>query len=125
MLIRNVTEDKINDALDTVNEQFDGNIRFKKFDAAGNTRSGDPKFIVTLTVNNSRSPGGRRSHSGRRVAAACWHVHGTFFDALPEECEIVAMGLKIRPGDPWQDRNIGSNWSPLYYSEACDCNGSW
>lgn len=129
MLIRNATEEQIRDALDQTNEDFDSNIRFKRLDAAGNTRAGDPKHTVTLTVNDSRAAGGRRSNKGRRIAAACWHAHGTFMDALPEDCEIVVAirtGREVkRPGDPWQDFNIGSDYYPMYYSEACDCNGSW
>ena len=129
MLIRNATEKDIRDALAETNEDFDNNIRFKRLDAAGKTRAGDPKHTVTLTVHSSKESGSRRSRSGRRIAAACWHAHGTFMDALPENCEIVTTigrGRETkRPGDPWQDANVGSDFYPLYFSEACDCNGSW
>ena len=129
MLIRNATENDIRKALAIANEEFEDNLKFKRLDAAGRTRSGDPKFTVTLTVKNSRELGGRRAYSGRRIAAACWHSHGVFMDALPEECEIVTtIGRNRetkRPGAPWQDANIGSMMYPLYFSEACECKDSF
>ena len=129
MIIRDATREDIDAALAEVNKLFNGNIRYRNIDLEGKTRSGGDRHRLTLTVNSSAGPGGRRSHSGRRIAAACWHVHGHFFDSLPEGCEITVASQdgkrKIQPGDPWEDRNIGSNWFPLYFSEACECNSYW
>lgn len=111
----------IRKALDQTNQEFEDNIIFKRFEFIGNTRDGIEKNRVTLTVKSSRDKGGRRGFTGRRVAAACWHVHGTFFDNLPDGTEIEANGDKLHAGDRWVDRNIGSLYNPLYYSEACDC----
>jgi hypothetical protein len=106
-------------ALAIVNGKYAGNITWKRFD--------DGRTInFTLTVKSSKAPGGRLGPSGRRVAAACWHVHGDFFDALFEVCPdavIVSMGKKITKDEGnWQDQNIGSAYLPFMYSEACDCN---
>lgn len=106
-------------ALAIVNGKYAGNITWKRFD--------DGKTInFTLTVKRSKDPGGRRSREGRRIAAACWHVHGDFLDALFQVCPdavIVSMGKKItKEAGNWEDRNIGSAYSPFMYSEACDCN---
>ena len=111
----------IKNALDQTNKKFDNNLIFKKFEFIGHTRDGMEKNQVTLTVKDSREAGGRRGFSGKRVAAACWHAHGTFFDNLPEGTEIIASGKKFYAGDEWIDRNIGSYCQPMYYSEACDC----
>jgi hypothetical protein len=102
MLAKNVSMSDLQFALDMTNREFGGNVRFKDIRQVGrNVR-------FTLTVNDSKGPGGRWNHTrSRRVAAACWHVHGTFFDYLPSHAVIVANGDKIRPGDEWQDRNIG------------------
>ena len=133
MLVKHVTREQLEATLAKVNEQFDGNIVFKRIQPA----RGHNRWNVTLTVLDSRGPGGRIGHSGRRISAACWHAYGTFFDNLPEHARYVAPVVvgydnwgrektkrqECQPGDPWQDWNIGSLMSPLYYSEACQCNG--
>lgn len=87
--------------------------------------------------------------SQRHIASACWHAHGVFFDALPRELWIYPDGRmlpalgeppvsaksakvmiksgpwRFAPGDPWNDRNVGSRMQPLWYSEACDCGSEW
>ena len=133
MLVKHVTQEQLEATLAKVNEQFDGNIVFKRIQPA----RGYNRWNVTLTVKDSRGPGGRISHSGRRVAAACWHAYSTFFDNLPEQARYVApeivgyddvgrevlMRRERRPGDPWQDWNIGNVGQIVFYSEACQCNG--
>lgn len=132
MLIKNVCADDIIRALETVNLEFDNNVTFNRFDAANAKKT---RFNVTLRVIDSRGKGARRSHSGRRMVAACWHVYGTFIDALPTHAIVnkptvtgynkwgreMIKRLDGKPGDEWQDWNIGSVMSPMYYSEACDC----
>ena len=83
-------------------------------------------FRFTLRVNSSKGPGAKTGWNGRRTVSACWHVHGHFFDALFRICPAAI----IRAGDQkitkeagnWQDRNIGSDFQPLMYSESCECN---
>jgi len=121
MLVKNVTVQDLESALERVNQNFGGNVRFRSVTPCGKN------IRFTLTVNNSRGPGGRLGHVNnkgvqRHIASACWHVHGEFFDALPPAAVIVARGKNIRPGDPWQDDNIGGTYHPLYFSEACDCD---
>jgi hypothetical protein len=112
----------IRDALEQSNKEFDDNLIFKRFEFIGQTRDKTDKYRVTLTVKSSKEKGGRIGHSGKRVAAACWHAHGTFFDNLPVGTEIiVGNSNKIYAGDRWVDTNIGSVYNPLYYSEACEC----
>jgi hypothetical protein len=116
MLAKNVSMSDLENALEKVNEKFEGNIRFKEIRQQGRN------IRFTLTVNSSRGKGGRWNHDkSRRVAAACWHAHGEFFDSLPDEAVIVANGEKIRPGDTWKDQRMGSLFCPVYYSELCDC----
>ena len=133
MLVKHVTREQLEATLAKVNEQFDGNLRFKRIQPA----RGHNRWNVTLTVLDSRGPGGRIGHSGHRISAACWHAYGTFFDNLPEQARYVVPVVvgydrwgrettkrqERQPGDEWQDWNIGSVMSPLYYSEACQCNG--
>lgn len=126
MLAKKCTESQLHEALEAINKQYADNIRFKRLDQQGRN------FRFTLTVASSKAPGGRlgfpdyNTGKQRHIAAACWHVHGEFFEALfsiNPEAEIVTASGKIdRTGGNWQDRNIGSLYRPLYYSEACQCN---
>lgn len=111
-------------ALDKVNQEYKGNVEFNRYpESLGFTRDGRPKMRLTLRVNDSHGAGARLSHQGRRMVAACWHVHGRFFMALPASCTIKAGPLTLTPASPWHDMNIGSQVQPLYYSEACGCGG--
>lgn len=116
MIAKNVTLDDLESALAKANEKFSGNLRWNRYpEKAGRG------YRFTLRVSDSKGPGARLGFSGRHMTSACWHAHGTFFDALPREAVVKAGELTIRPGDMWQDRNIGSMMQPLYYSEACEC----
>lgn len=132
MIIKNATRDEIYIALNEVNEVFDNNVRFNRFDVL-NKR--DTRFAITLKVADCRGKGARRGfpifkgfdkapdwEKRRHIPFACWHVHGTFFDSLPLDTEIRVKGEGLhRPKDPWLDRNIGTDMFPYYFSEACDC----
>ncbi len=123
-----VTTTDMENALRQVNVKYDGNVIWKRFEQNG---SG---VHFTLTVNRSTDKGGRLGQclttkgNRRHIAAACWHVHGDFFDALFDiqpDAYVRSMGRKItaQQGN-WQDLNIGSQMNPLYYSEACDCHAN-
>jgi hypothetical protein len=119
------------DALDKVNQDYDGNIVFKRGPELFGSmyhHNGRNKYIFTLKVADSSKAGARRSRSGRRIAAACWHVHGHFFDALfdldPDAVVKTSFtGNRTITADQgnWIDANIGNAWYPFYYSEACEC----
>lgn len=121
MVIKDVVYDDLLIALETASRMFDGNIVFKRIEPTNKART---RWTVTLGVRNSRFPGGRISYSGRRVAAACWHVYGTFLDALPPYARFRSPYTNgwMMPGEEWRDWNIGSRYRPLMYSDACDCN---
>jgi len=124
MLIRNVTIADCEKALAIVNDKHggNGNVVFRDIKIVSSPKN---SVRLTLTVRNSRGPFSRTSASmfnrGRRVAACCWHGYGFFMDALPKEAVIRVGNEKRRPGDKWVDRNIGSQMSPMFYSDACDC----
>ncbi len=125
MQVRNASRDQIQWALNLINTRYDNNIVFKRLDDDGLTRQGGEKWIVTLGVTNSANVGSKRSPSGRRIAAACWHAYGYFMDALPTGSEIVTStgnGRRVsKPGDKWQDWNIWSTYDPFMASAACNC----
>ena len=123
----NATQRELNYALHLVNKKYGGNIKFRNI-----TQISKNRIRFTLGVDNSHKPGSRTSWTGRRLAYACWHVHGDFFDTLfnigrdisPQKLIFVSsMGKKIDiNGGNWEDRNIGSYLRPFMYSEACNCN---
>jgi hypothetical protein len=120
MKFKNVTETELDKALEETNKQFEDNITWNNFKKVGR------QYIATLRVKNSRGKGAKRGYTGRHTIHACWHVHGVFFDELlkiQSETVIVSAGRTIdKNGGNWRDWNIGSLFTPLYYSEACACD---
>ena len=120
MEFRNCTQDDLQAALVKVNEKYGGNVIWNRSPERVGRR-----FRATLKVASSKGAGARRSHSGRRLASACWHAHGHFFEALfsiaPEAVVKSAGNMITRQSGNWQDSNIGSMMQPLMYSRACDC----
>ena len=114
------TKLQLDEALNCVNQKFDDNIQFKEFKQISSKR-----INFTLRVKNSSSPGAKIGHSGRKTIAACWHVHGYFFEYLFLQYPgivIISQGKKLKDNsDNWQDQNIGSYYRPLQFSEACNC----
>jgi hypothetical protein len=125
-MLTNASWDDLQHALLEINNtRYDRNIRFKKWRDEG-TR--EKRIRFTLTVVSSRGPGARRSGTGRRIAAACWHAHGHFFEALfrinPLAWVKVDRQGKIKITEDygnWQDCTIGSRAMPMMFSEACEC----
>lgn len=135
-MITNATLTELDAALRAVNKKYDNNIQWNRAPEGNVTR---PSF--TLRVKDSTKAGHRRgqpryeaktynygdvaTRPGRRLINACWHVHGDFFDALFKEnpnAWIRAGTQKItKERGNWEDRNIGSQMNPFYFSEACDC----
>jgi hypothetical protein len=125
MMAKNCTLLDLDRTLSQVNLKFDENIKFKRLESKGKN------ILFTLTVKDSRKPGSRTSasvfHHDRRVAAACWHVHGWFFEILFKvnpAAIVVSQGNKqiTKDSGNWQDWQIGPQIYPIMYSEACDCN---
>jgi len=125
MRISKTSREAIEKALAEVNEMFENNIEFLRFDRAN---AKGTIFNVRLKVKDSSKPGTlfsafrtRKDGEPCRTASACWHVHGYFHDALNPEAVIYSNGQKKRPGDPWVDWNAGSMLYPCMQSYRCDC----
>jgi len=132
VVIIGATREQIQAALETAGARFDDNLCWNREpEYMGKTRDKRAKYRCTLRVKDSHGKEARLGHPDyqtgkqRHMISACWHAHGTFYDALPEGTEIkvsTADGNRtIRPGDRWHDFNIGSVYRPMYYSEACEC----
>ena len=75
----------------------------------------------------------RRGFTGRRINAVCWHGHYAFMAALFErvpKTRLVSAAARYENKEDFDtfadrtgDRNIGSEYRPLAYRDACDCEG--
>lgn len=132
MLIRNVTKEDLEKALDAVNVKYNNNITWRNFQYEGPSRGGGNTYRVTLKTKDARGPGGAKGISRmiwgtgpEFTGSACWHVHGNFFASLfgiNPKATIRSRNKTIdESGGNWEDFNIGSQMSPVYASEACEC----
>lgn len=123
MKIIGASREQLEAALVTVNSHFHDNVRFAGIEQRQARRDGREVFLVTLTVNDSDEIGSARRNGRhgewKRLAHACWHVHGTFFDALPVGTEI-RTGVAFHAGDKWADFPVMLN-PVLKASHACNC----
>lgn len=123
MKAKHVTIADLETAMADVNRQYNGNLEFDRLEANGKSVN------FTLRVKSSSGPGHRLGFHGRKMAKACWHAHGDFFDALfavkPDAIVISRGGpgaVVTKASGNWQDCNIGSQVQPLLLSQACECN---
>lgn len=75
--------------------------------------------------------GARRSWSGRRIAAACWHAYrdvlAGVFEVNPNARVVTAMSKYVGLSGfhanypATANANIGSMMQPAYMPELCDC----
>lgn len=92
------------------------------------------------------SPYRRRSNSGRRVNAVCWHLHRDFFRSLFERAPDAIVETRLAPifdvnapqkptrytAENFESSfeetgsvNVGSTFDPLPMRGACDCPEGW
>jgi hypothetical protein len=92
-IVRRVSED-----------QYDGNVIVQ----ADAHELGPYRFVGGLAVESSRRSGARRSWTGRRTRAACWHVYRDVLTALfyeyPDALVCTPKGRLLKP-----ERIPGSN----------------
>lgn len=121
MIAKHTNEEQLENALARVNLRYENNITWKQ-----QPKLEGSHYRFTLKAKESDKKGGRKSPTGRKIGnAACWHVHGDFFDSLfrtNQEAVVVAQGrdITVSSGN-WEDKNIGSMNEPFMYSDACDC----
>jgi hypothetical protein len=124
MIIKNVNENDLLEALKRVNTYFP-RMRFS-YDTPELVSLYLHKWKVRLQTRWAGCPGTLLGVNGRkRMKFACWHSTGLFLDALPKEAVIYANGRKIRPGEPWKDWKRGQNYmgNDVMQSALCRCPG--
>lgn len=130
MIIRNATAAQLYEAVDLTSKDYNSNVRFKNGPDPVNQKGTGHR--LTLTVHASGKMGGRRSHSGRKVAAACWHVHRDFMRhlyRLAPDAVIQSALATYRGSEDFEntfeatgDRNMGSAFEPCAVRNACECD---
>ena len=127
MRLKGVSIAALSAIVETVSrELYAGNLTFKREpEINGN-------FLqFTLTVTKSADKGGRRSNTGRKIAALCWHGHRdimrALFAAYPNALLITAMARYDGRADFLDTYmatgrvNLGSIAAPLAARDACEC----
>jgi hypothetical protein len=130
MQVWNVSADCIGHVVAAVSSaNYDGNLIFKRLpEMVGRSVS------FTLTVQRAANPGGRRSHTGRKVCAACWHCHRDVMAAIMAivpKARIKTAQADYRGREDFNDKfestgynNCGSMMEPLDYRDSCECEDS-
>lgn len=120
MIAKNVTRQDLQTAAKNVD------VRIENYRPVGRRH----QFVLRL---NSSHAWQRYSHTGRRVAAVCWHGHRDFFRALfllaPLAVVTTCRNGKTRyDSETFEDvfpetgnGNIGSMFEPCAYRDACKC----
>lgn len=138
MIVTGITTEQFNEIVAKLNATtYGGNLNTEIGRIYSPTR-----FAGRVTVRESgarlfpkdksrTAPGARRSWSGRRIAAACWHAYrdvlAGVFEVNPDARVRTAMAKYIgREGflanyPETANQNIGSMASPAYMPELCDC----
>jgi hypothetical protein len=112
--------------------KFNGNVTLKSLSPIPATRRTTEGANFTLRVESSREAGARRSTSGRRLAAACWHAHRdvlrAIFDAAPN-ARIRSAFADYDGRDDFErsfpqtyHHNAGSVMMPASFGALCDCD---
>ncbi len=107
---------------------YDGNV--KAHDDAHAYRHG-MGYAGRIDVSDSRGPGARRSWSGRRMPAACWHAFRDVFAAVvdADPAAVIVTAIARYDGrDSFEatypdtaHHNVGSMAAPAYMPDLCDC----
>lgn len=128
MFVWGVTPTQLAKIVRTISaDKYEGNVIFKN----GPEMASSKKMTFTLTVKRGAQPGGRRAPDGRKVAAACWHVHQDImrelFSQFPQ-ARLKSMMADYRGKEDFEDNfpetawvNIGSEANPCYSGDACGC----
>lgn len=139
MIVTGITSDQYREIVRKVSDStYEGNLRAEVGREYSHTRFAGRVIVADSGARmfgqkiKQSAPGARRSWSGRRIAASCWHAHrdvlAAIFDANPDARVYTAMA-KYRGKQGFLDnypatanKNIGSMVQPAYMPELCDCD---
>lgn len=128
MLITGLTDSQLTTAKNIADSKYGGNIMMEL------TRLSNTRYRVKLRAVSSKVNGARRSWSGRRSIALCWHAFRDFM----VECFNINPNARIQTSmetyrgvDDFRDKyistartNIGSQAQPAFMPYLCECQQS-
>lgn len=123
-------------ALAAVSQAYKGNVTVDESSHSGAAIKKEGRaWRVKLRAVSSRGPGAKRAASGRRTVAVCWHVHREFMRAIYKGDSGARIQTALADYRDAQDfeqkhgetanKNIGSQFAPCAYVDACECDGAW
>ena len=131
MNVRGCSLEEFRRIVDSVSDAFyHGNVIVDP-QAHENGSSRTDGFVGRIRVENSSGDGARRTWTGRRQPAACWHAYRDVLDALFERYPdaTVRTGLATYtgrggfldefPATAWA--NVGSEFQPALMADLCEC----
>ena len=138
IMIIQTTRRTLDAALTAVSSIHDDNIRWRDIrpmtDRTDVTPDERIRYRCTITVHDTdRSGASYDPIRGRRISAACWHVHGQLFDIIMTMDPVAVIrtaATVIRTDDTgrvhgnWIDYDRGSMIYPASASEFCHCHPS-
>jgi len=127
MRLYHVPENALIEIVAAVSACYAFNLVFK----TGPKRVSRNCITFTLRVSDSSGRGARRSATGRKMVAACWHVHRDVMERIFSDypqCRLQSMLADYRGAADFFEtfhatgaNNIGSMASPRRIDEACNC----
>lgn len=137
MEVKGITADQVRWAVEMVNARYDGQLELKpgnypNYEQIRELNRARNRVSFTLKVKDVRNkPGARRGHE-RRINAACWHLNRDLYVELFKINPDAKITTALSTYDGWEDflakypatgdKNIGSNFQPLYMAQACNCH---
>lgn len=122
MIAVNCTTEQLQQALDSINVRYLGNITLVDLEHT------EKHIQFSLSVKDSNGPGALLDSKRRRTASACWHAQGHFVDELfgvETDAEVYSDFTEswiTKAGGNRQNKSIGTEDHPFMLSRACDCN---
>lgn len=135
MQITGITPDQFVEAVRKASMSYGGNLTAEIGSIQSPTRFRARVVPVQSGASTEKAgisaPGARKSWSGRRIKAACWHAYRDAMIevfAINSNARIYTALAKYRGIEGFEanypqtaDRNIGSVAAPAYMPELCEC----
>lgn len=125
MKVKGLTSMALHEVFMAVNDEHGTSLFMDNFKPVGRF------WQFSVRLHSSKHRFHRRSHRGRRLVAACFHGHKALYEEIfkrnPEAVIVTAFARYDGHKDFLDkyravgNKNIGSQFQPLYMSEACDC----
>ena len=126
MKLYGISEKVLRSIVNVVSQDYDKNVVFKKEpEKSGNA------INFSLRILDCNKIGSRRSNTGRKIPAACWHVHRDIMELIflwNPSARLQSILADYRGEKDFLEKfaatgstNLGSNAKPIRADRACNC----